>query len=96
MKIKDTIKTHLSQSFTFGSHHLHEDEDSDFGMDIDKLEVDEDIEEGEEVDEEEKKGDEKEEDLEAGEEDSIESIDEEADKQYWEVKANEGVRKVCS
>ena len=85
MKIKDTIKTHLSQSFTFGSRHLHEDEDSDFGMDIDRLEVDE----------EENKGDKKEEDLEAGEEDSIESIDKEADKQYWEVKANEGVCKVC-
>ena len=93
MKIKDTIKTHLSQSFTFGSCHLHEDENSDFGMDIDKLEVDE---EGKEVDEEENKRDEKEEGLEAGEEDSIKSIDEEADKRYWEAKTNEGVCKVCS
>ena len=41
------------------------------------------------------RGDKKEEDLEAGEEHSIESIDEEADKQYWEAKANEGVCKVC-
>lgn len=93
MKVKDTINTQLSQSFTFGSHHMHEDKDSDFSMDIDKLEVDE---EGEEVDEEENNGDEKEEDLEAGEEDGIESINEEADKRYWEAKANEGVRKVCS
>ena len=90
MKVKDTIKTHLSQSFTFGSRHMHEDEDTDFGMDIDKLEVDE---EGEEVGEEENEGDEMEEDL---EEDGIESIDEEADKRYWEAKANEGIRKVCS
>lgn len=91
MKVKDIIKkTHLSQSFTFGSRHMHEDEDTDFGMDIDKLEVDE---EGEEVGEEENEGDEMEEDL---EEDGIESIDEEADKRYWEAKANEGIRKVCS
>ena len=48
------------------------------------------------MDEEENNGDEKEEDLEAGEEDGIESINEEADKRYWEAKANEGVRKVCS
>ena len=27
MKVKNTIKTHLFQSFTFGSRHLHEDED---------------------------------------------------------------------
>ena len=86
MKVKDTIKTHLSQSFTFGSRHMHEDKDSNFGMDIDKLEVDE----------EENNRDEKEEDLEAGEEDGIESINEEADKWYWEAKANEGVHKVCS
>ena len=86
MKVKDIIKTHLSQSFTFGSRHMHEDEDSDFGMNIDELEVDE---EDEEVDEEENEGDEREGDLETGEEDGIESIDEEADKRYWEAKANE-------
>lgn len=30
MKVKDMmVTTHLSQSFTFGSRHLHEDEDMD-------------------------------------------------------------------
>ena len=43
--------------------------------------------------EEENEGDEMEEDL---EEDGIESIDEEADKRYWEAKANEGIRKVSA
>ena len=92
MKVKNTIKTHLSQSFTFGSCHLHEDDDF--------MDIDEDLQRDDKVDrevgEEESEGDEgdeNEEDLEAGEE---EDIDEEADKWYWEAKAKEGVCKVCS
>ena len=35
MKVKDILKkTHISQSFTIGSCHLHEDEDSDMGNSI--------------------------------------------------------------
>ena len=35
MKVMDILKkTHLSQSFTFGSRHLHEDEDLDMGDSI--------------------------------------------------------------
>ena len=95
MKVKNTIKTHLSQSFTFGSRHLHEDEDF--------MDIDEDLQRDNKVDDEDKEvgeeesegdeGDENEEDIEAGEE---EDIDEEADKRYWEAKAKEGVHKVCS
>ena len=98
MKVKNTIKTYLSQSFTFGSHHLHEDEDF---MDIDEDlqrddKVDDEDRELREVGEEESEGDERDEnkeDLEASEE---EDIDKEADKQYWEAKTKEGVCKVCS
>ena len=95
MKVKNTIKTHLSQSFTSSSHHLHEDEDF---MDIDEDQddkVDDEDREPREVGEKESEGDERdenEEDLEPSEE---EEIDKEADKRYWEAKAKEGVHKVC-